>query len=48
MEISSSAVILANEHQSDQKKNITNDFHINFRYVFVHAKTTLSIEYQKM
>ena len=24
------AVILANEHQSDQKKKITNDFHIIF------------------
>ena len=47
MEISKSAVLLAYEHQSDQK-NVTNDFRINFRYVFVHAKTTLSIEYQKM
>ena len=48
MEISKSAVLLANGHQSDQKKNVTNDFCIIFRYVFVHAKTTLSIEYQKM
>ena len=48
MEISKSAVLLAKEHQSDQKKKVTNDFHINFRYVFVHAKTTLSIDYQKM
>ena len=40
MEISKSAVRLANEHQSDQK-NVTNEFRINFRYVFVHAKTTL-------
>ena len=47
MEISKSAVLLANEHQSDQK-NVTNDFRINFRYVFVHAKTTLSMECQKM
>ena len=47
MEISKSAVLLAKEHQRDQKKN-TKDFHINFRYVFVHARTTLSIEYQKM
>ena len=47
MEISKSAVFLANEHQSDQK-NVTNDFRINFRYEFVHAKTTLSIEYQKL
>ena len=43
MEISKSAVLLANEHQSDQK-NVTNDFHINFRLVLVHAKTTLSME----
>ena len=37
MEISKSAVLLTNEHQSDQK-NVTNDFHINFRYVFVPRK----------
>ena len=30
------------------EKNVTNDFRVNFRYAFVHAKTTLSIEYQKM
>ena len=30
------------------EKNVTNDFHMNFRYVFVHAKTTLSMECQKM
>ena len=48
MEISKSAVLLANEHQSDQKKNVINDFRINFRYVCVHQKTTLPIEYQKM
>ena len=47
MEILKSAVLLANEHQSDQK-NVTNDFCTNFRYVFVHAKRMLSIEYQKM
>ena len=47
MEISKSAILLANEHQSDQK-NTTNDFRINFSYVFVHAKTTLSMECQKM
>ena len=47
MEISKSAVLLAKEHQNT-RKNVTNDFRINFRYVFVHAKTTLSIEYQKM
>ena len=48
MEISKSAVLLANEYQSDQKKNVTNDFCINFCYVFVHAKPTLSLECQKM
>ena len=45
MEILKSAVLLANEHQSDQK-NVTNDFRINFRYI--HAKTTLPMECQKM
>ena len=30
------------------EKNVTNDFCINFRYVFVHAKTTLSMECKKM
>ena len=44
MEISKLAIFLANEHQSDQKKNDTKDLRINFRYVFVHAKTTLSKE----
>ena len=34
MEISNSAVLLANENRSDQK-NVTNDFRMNFRYVFV-------------
>ena len=48
MEISKSDVLLATEHQSDQKKNVTIDFHIKFRYIFVHTKTKLSIEYQKM
>ena len=38
MEILKSAVLLANEHPSDQKKNVTNDFRINFRYALVHAK----------
>ena len=47
MEISKLAIFLANKHQSDQK-NDTNAFLINFRYVFVHAKTTLSMECQKM
>ena len=47
MEISKSAVLLAKKHQSDQK-NVTNVFRINFRYVVVHAKTTLSMECQKM
>ena len=47
MEISKSAVLLVTEHQSNQKKN-TNDFRIDFRYVFVYAITTLSMECQKM
>ena len=47
MEISISAVLLANEHQSDQK-NVTNDFRIAFRNVFVLAKKSLSMECQKM
>ena len=47
MEISKWAVLLANEHRSDQK-NVTNDFRMNFCYVFVHAKTTLSMQCQKM
>ena len=47
MEILKSAVFLANEHPSDQK-NVTNEFYINFCYVFVHGKTTLSMECQKM
>ena len=47
MEISKSALSLTNEHRSDQK-NVTNDFRMNFHYVFVHAKTTLSMECQKM
>ena len=47
MEISKLAIFLAKQHQSDQK-NDTNDFLINFRYVFVHVKTTLSMECQKM
>ena len=37
MEISKFAILLANEHESDQK-NVTNDFHINFRNAFVYAK----------
>ena len=47
MEISKSAVLLGNEHRSDQK-NFTNDFRMNFRYVFVHIKTTLSMKCQNM
>ena len=47
MEISKSAVLLANEHQSDPK-NVTNDFRKKFWSVFVHAKTTPSVECQKM
>ena len=29
-------------------KNVTNDFRMNFSYVFVHAKTTLSMECRQM
>ena len=47
MEILQLAVLLANENQSDQK-NVTNDFRINFHYIFVHTKPTLSMECQKM
>ena len=47
MEISKWAVLLANEHQSIQK-NVTNDLCIDFHYVFVDAKVTLSMESQKM
>ena len=47
MEIPKLAVLLATEHQSNQKKN-TNDFRIDFRYVFVYAITTLSMECEKM
>ena len=46
MEILKSAVLLANEHPRDQK-NVTNDFRINFRFAFVHAKTTLSMDSRK-
>ena len=48
MKILKSAVLLASEHKSFQKKNVTNDFRINFRYVFVHTKMTLLMECQKM
>ena len=48
MEISKSAVVLANEHQSDQKKLLQIIFLKKFRYVFAHAKMTLSLECQKM
>ena len=47
MKISKSAVLLINEHQSDQK-NVTNDFRKTFRSVFVHTKTPLLVECQKM
>ena len=47
MELLKSAVLLANGHQSDQK-NVTNGFRINFSYVFVHTKTTLSMKCQKI
>ena len=42
MEILKSAVLPANEHQSDQKKKLQNEFRINFYNVFVHAKTTVN------
>ena len=48
MEISKLAVVIANEHQSDQKKMLQMIFVIFFRYVFAHATTTLSVECQKM
>ena len=48
MEISKSAVLFANEQSKRPEKNVTKDFRINFRYVFVHAKSTLSMECQKM
>ena len=48
MGISKSAVLLANEHQSNGENNVTNDFRINFRYVCIHKKTTLSMECQKI
>ena len=47
MEVLNSAVLLEHEHQTDQK-SVTNDFRIHFRYVLVHAKTTLSVECQKV
>ena len=30
------------------EKNVTNDFRMNIRYVFVYANTALSMECQKM
>ena len=48
MEISKSAVLLATEHQSNQEKKLQMIFYIDFRYVFVYAITTLSVECQKM
>ena len=48
MEILKSAVLLANEHQNDLNKYFPNDFRINFRYVFVHAKMTLLMECQRI
>ena len=44
MEFSKLDVLLANEHQSDQKKRLQMIFVKKFRSVFVHAKTTLSVE----
>ena len=42
MKISKSAVLLANEHKSDQKKNVTNYFRINLLYVFVHKNDSVN------
>ena len=36
-----SAVLLANDHQSDLKKTLQMIFRINYRYVLVHAKRLL-------
>ena len=47
IEISKSAVLLANNIKA-AGKNVTNDLRSNFCYLFVLAKTTLSMEYQKM
>ena len=47
IEISKSAVLLANNIKA-ARKNVTNDFRCNFHFLFVHAKTTLSMECQKM
>ena len=47
IEISKSAVSLANNIKA-ARENVTNDFRSNFRYLFVHAKTNMSLEYQKM
>ena len=40
IEISKSAVLLANDIKVT-RKNVTNDFRIDFRYVFIHAKMTV-------
>ena len=47
MEISKSALLLANDIEAT-RKNVTNNFRMNFRFVFVHAKTTLSMECHTM
>ena len=46
MEFSKSALYLQMNIEAT-RKNVTNDFRMIFRYVFVHAKTTLSMECQK-
>ena len=48
MEISKSAVLLANEHQSDQKKKFKMIFVLIFTMYSFTQKTTLSMECQKM
>ena len=48
MEISKSAVLLANEHQSDQKKMFKMIFVLIFAMYSFMQKTALSMECQKM
>ena len=47
MEISKSAVLVA-KNIKVTRRNVTNDFRLHFPYVIVHAKTTLSLECQRM
>ena len=45
METSKSAVLLANEHQSDLKKNVINDFRIKFSLCIRSSKIPRSCSY---